>query len=83
MAIRASRADLNGDILLEDGEHAQPTSVTVTPDLMARYKATYRHYSNALSDFARTRGAGLVQIDADRPVRDQLSALFGQGGVRL
>jgi len=75
--------DLSGDILLEDGEHAQPTSVTITPDLMARYKAAYRRFSDTLSEFARTRGAGLVQIDADKPVRDQLSALFGDGAVKL
>ncbi len=75
--------DLAGDLLLDDGEHDRPAPITITAELTARYRDAYRHFSDTLSSFARTRGAGLVRIDADRPVKDQLADLFGQSGVGL
>jgi uncharacterized protein (DUF58 family) len=75
--------DLNGDVLMDDGEVESPVSLTITPDLIARYKSAYRTFDQTLIDFARTRGAGLVRIDADSSVLEQLSVLFEGGAVRL
>lgn len=79
----ALNPELFGDVLIEDGETQARTALTITPELTARYKTAYAAFSKALTNFAEGRGAGLVRIDADRPVLDQLSALFGVGGARL
>jgi hypothetical protein len=75
--------DLNGDVLMDDGETPAPASLTITPELIARYKAAYGVFDRALVDFARARGAGLARIDADAPVTEQLATLFEGGAVRL
>jgi uncharacterized protein (DUF58 family) len=75
--------DLNGDVLMDDGEAPAATSLTITPDLIARYKAAYGVFDQSLTDFARARGAGLARIDADAPVMEQLAVLFEGGAVRL
>ncbi|MBX3485121.1 DUF58 domain-containing protein [Phenylobacterium sp.] len=74
---------LFGDVVIEDGETGSRTPVTVTPDLVGRYKAAYRHFNDRLTQFANRRGAGLARLDADKPVLDQLSLLFGTGGTAL
>ncbi|GAW39653.1 hypothetical protein SH203_00028 [Brevundimonas sp. SH203] len=74
--------DLTGDVLMDDGE-GDPTSVTLTPDVVARYRTAYAAFDEALTGFARSRGAGLARIDVDVPVLDQLAGLFEQGAARL
>jgi len=78
----ALHPDLRGDVLMEDGEHAA-ISITITPQLIAAYKTEYVAFNAALTHFARGRGAGLVRLDADAPITEQLSMLFGDGAVRL
>lgn len=73
-------ADLDGDLVIEDGEH-DGAAVTVTPELIERYRTAYRAFSDGLESFARRRGATLVRMDADRDVLDQLAPLLASGQV--
>lgn len=75
--------DLHGDVILDDGERQAPMRVTITPDLIERYRAAYRRFSDRLDEFAMGRGAHLLRIDADRDVLDQLVPVLGPGGVAL
>lgn len=73
-------ADLDGDLVIEDGEH-DGTAVTVTPELIERYRIAYRAFSDGLDGFAARHGATLIRIDADRDVLDQLMPLLASGWV--
>ncbi|WP_343527045.1 DUF58 domain-containing protein [Sphingomonas sp.] len=84
--IRASDAeptllpDLDGDVVIEDGEH-DGSGVTVTPELIERYRMVYRAFTDSLDAFARRRGATLIRMDADRDVLDQLMPVLTAGSV--
>ncbi|WP_294238600.1 DUF58 domain-containing protein [uncultured Sphingomonas sp.] len=73
-------ADLDGDLVIEDGEH-DGVAVTVTPELIARYQVAYRAFSDGLERFAARRGATLIRMDADRDVLDQLMPILASGRV--
>lgn len=73
---------LNGDVLMDDGE-AEAASLTITPELTARYRTSYAAFDDTLTGFARSTGAGLARIDVDTPVLEQLAALFQGGALRL
>jgi len=72
--------DLDGDVVIEDGEH-EGAGLTVTPELIARYRAAYRDFADGLDGFARRRGATLVRLDADRDVLDQLMPILTAGSI--
>lgn len=74
--------DLNGEVIVDDGEGAM-ARLAITPDMIARYRTAYRAYDDALTGFAASHRAGLARIDADRPVLEQLTALFGGGTMAL
>ncbi|MDQ1155843.1 uncharacterized protein (DUF58 family) [Sphingomonas sp. SORGH_AS 950] len=73
-------ADLDGDVVIEDGER-EGAGMTVTPELIARYRAAYRDFTDRLDAFARRRGATLVRMDADGDVLDQLVPVLTAGSV--
>lgn len=74
--------DLSGEVIVDDGEDATARLV-ITPEMIARYRTAYRAFDDALTGFAAAHRAGLARIDADRPVLDQLTALFGAGTLAL
>ena len=78
---RASDRDpqLQGDLRLRDCESGESEDVTVTPTLLARYRESYDRHQQTLTSFAQRRGIGFVQVDAARPVVEQLAHLF-EGG---
>ncbi len=75
--------ELTGNIALDDGEGDTGTRLRVTPDMIERYRTAYRAFDAILTGFAAAHRAGLVRIDADRPVLDQLTTLFGSGALTL
>lgn len=75
--------ELHGEVVIDDGERAGGIAVTVTPDLLDRYRAAYRRFCESLDAFADKRGATLVRVDADRDVLDQLAPLLLTGGMTL
>tara|TARA_R110002126_G_scaffold15857_3_gene64399 strand:- start:13060 stop:13956 length:897 start_codon:yes stop_codon:yes gene_type:complete len=71
--------DLLGDLRLEDCESGTVEDVSVTPQVLDRYRAAYDRWNDGLHQFTRSRGAGLLRVDVDQPVLPQLAALF-EGG---
>lgn len=82
---RASDRDptLRGDLRLVDCETGVDADVSVTPEVLARYRAAYDRFETRLVEFARERGCGLARVDADRDVVSQLAALFESGALTV
>jgi len=76
------RSDLTGELVIDDGEQ-DGVAVSVTPDLLDRYRAAYRAFADTLAACAARHDATLIRLDADRDVIDQLGDVLAGGGVRL
>lgn len=73
--------DIRGDLRLLDCESGQAENVSVTPAVLASYRAAYDRFQEQLTEFARRRNAGFVRIDVDAPVVPQLAQLFESGAL--
>jgi uncharacterized protein (DUF58 family) len=71
--------DVRGDLRLKDVETGALVEVSVTPQVLARYRGAYARFNEALMAFARQRQAILLQLDVDGDVLEQLSELFVSG----
>ena len=74
---------MNGDMRLLDCETGDALEVAVTPDMVARYREVYGAFNTQLTDYASSYGAGMLQLDADEDVIDQLSSVFQSGVLAL
>ena len=70
---------LDGDLRLRDCETSGVEEVTVTPQVLARYREAYDRFQGGLLSFARRREAGMIQLDAGEEVVPQIAALFENG----
>ena len=68
--------DLVGDIRLVDCESASAVDVTIEPAVLARYRRIYDEFNDQLTDFASAQGMGLIRMNADQDVLEQLGTLF-------
>ncbi len=68
--------DIVGDLRLVDCETDGAIDVTVEPHVIREYKRIYQDFSQSLTDLALSMGSGLVQIDADEDILDQLTTVF-------
>ncbi|MCJ2185794.1 DUF58 domain-containing protein [Novosphingobium beihaiensis] len=75
--------DLWGDVAIENGENDSRIELTITPQLLERYRSAYRTFNDTLVDFVRGRGTGLIQVDAGKDVLDALSQHFTGGALTL
>jgi len=73
--------ELQGDLLLRDCESGQEHDVSVTADVLDAYRRAYEAHQQGLRELAVQRQAGLVQVDVDEPVVQQLSQLFETGAL--
>ena len=71
---------VTGDLRLVDCETGAVENVSVTPSVLERYRAAYDAFDARLAEVAEQRGAGLVRVDVDGPIVEQLAAVF-EGGV--
>ncbi|QDU83830.1 hypothetical protein Pla163_09310 [Planctomycetes bacterium Pla163] len=78
-----SRPDLEGDLRLVDCESGSVCDVSVTGDVVRRYREAYARFEGELMDVARKRGAGLLRLDVEEPVVPQLAKLFESGTLRV
>ena len=76
-------ADLHGDVRLRDCESGDAVDLTITPATLARYRDAYRAFNDRLTAFANDHDAGLVRIDADQDVLEQLGGLFESGRLTV
>ncbi|MEM1448113.1 MAG: DUF58 domain-containing protein [Planctomycetota bacterium] len=80
--VRASDRDPraeSGDLRLVDCETNEAHDVSVTPQVLERYRAAYDRFSEGLAALARRRGAGLLALDADADIVPQIASLFENG----
>jgi len=79
--VRATDAapQVPGEFQLVDCETGGRVEVAASPRVLARYRAAYQRFNNALHEFAMRRGAAHLRLDADRPVLPQLGGLFRGG----
>lgn len=68
-----------GDLRFVDAETGEARDVSLTADVLARYQARYDEFSSGLASIARSRGAGLLALDADADVVPQIASLFENG----
>jgi|FLOH01.1.fsa_nt_gi uncharacterized protein (DUF58 family) len=79
--VRPSDRDpqLQGDLRLRDCESGLDQDITVTAQVLSRYREAYDHFAHNLTEFAQKRRIGLVQLNVERPVVEQIATLF-EGG---
>ena len=71
-----SNAEFVGDIRLVDCETSSAVDVTVDPAVLARYRRIYEEFNQQLTEFASGQGIGLIRVNADGDVLEQLGTLF-------
>jgi len=69
-------ADIVGDLRLVDCETQGAIDVTIAPQVLREYTRVYQAFNKDLSELADGLGSGLVQIDTEEPILDQLSTIF-------
>lgn len=74
---------LQGDLRLRDCESGQVEDVSVTPQVLERYRAAFDRFDSGLADCARKRNAGLLRLDVTKPVVPQLATLFESGAYQV
>ncbi len=81
--VRASDRDphISGDLRLRDCETGAAENVSITRDVLARYRVAYDRFDHGLTEFARQSGAGLVRLHCDADVVPQLAELFAAGSL--
>ncbi len=77
------REDMHGDVRLRDCETGDAVDITIGPAVLARYREIFSAFNDQLADFAKTRDAGLVRLNADGDVLAQLATLFRSGNLRV
>lgn len=65
-----------GDLRLVDCELDDAIDVTIEPQVIREYKRVYETFNEALIELADSLGSGLVQIDTEKDILDQLSLMF-------
>jgi len=74
-------AGLVGDVLLTDVESAASAEVTITPDLIARYRRRLDAHQRALAAAATARGIGFVSLTSDADPAAVLTGSLRASGV--
>jgi len=60
-------------------ESGAAADVSITASVIERYVAAHARFGEQLTTFARSRGAGLIELDVERDVVGQLESLFATG----
>ena len=68
--------EIVGDLRLVDCELEEAIDVTIEPQVIREYKRIYSTFNEDLIELADSLGSGLVQIDTEKDILDQLSLMF-------
>lgn len=74
-----TEAQIAGDVRFVDCESGEAHNVALSNEVIARYQSSYDEYCEGLAGLARSRGAGLLALDADEEVVPQIASLFENG----
>jgi uncharacterized protein (DUF58 family) len=75
--------ELQGDVRLKDCETGEVTDLTLTPDVIDRYKAAYKTFNEDLVALARRRQGQVLKLDVEKDIIGQLTSLFESGSLRV
>ena len=75
--------ELVGDIRLVDCETSDAVDVSIEPAVLNRYRRIYDEFNQRLTSFSSDQGIGLVRLNADENVLDQLAGLFESGALMV
>jgi len=83
--VKAADAEptLQGDVRLEDCETGEVTDLSLTPDVLDRYRAAYRAFDAELVALAHRRGGRLLRLDVEQDLIAQLATLFASGSLHV
>lgn len=70
-----------GDLTLEDVETGDKREVTLSPDLVARYRAAHASWREEIAGFCKNRQVPFVAADVNGAFEDQVLELFRRTGV--
>ena len=68
-----------GDLRVVDCETREIQDVSVTSEVLQRYRAAYDRFGAGLAALARSRRAGLLVLDVENEVVPQIASLFENG----
>ncbi len=78
---RDAAPDLVGEIDLVDVESREWRQVTVTPDLLRRYREAYQAYQTRITSFCLAQQVGYAALDTRVPIDDAMLRLLRRGGL--
>ncbi len=79
----ARRRGMRGDVRLRDCESGDAVDVSLTPAILASYRAIVSDFNERLTRFATERGAGFLRLNTDEEVLPQLAAAFEAGSIEI
>ncbi len=65
-----------GDVRLVDCENGDAIELSITPDVLKKYRQAYDGFNKKLADFVLSRNAQLVKLDTEQEILPQLTPLF-------
>jgi uncharacterized protein (DUF58 family) len=71
---------LHGELTLVDAESGEERSVTITPALLERYRATYRAHLSGIENYCRDKQVRAFEMRVDRPFDEAVLELVRRGG---
>ena len=74
---------IDGDLRLRDCETGDLAEITVTPHVLGRYRAAYGAFNEALAELVKYYRGGLLRLDVEADLVEQLSTLFESGSLAV
>jgi uncharacterized protein (DUF58 family) len=83
--VRPSDAEpvLDGDLRLRDCETGDLAEITITPHLLGRYHDAYGAFTRSLAELVKYFHGGLLRLDVEADLVQQLNTLFESGGMTV
>ena len=83
--VRPSDAEpvIDGDVRLRDCETGDVTEITVTPHVLSRYRDAYAAFNASLVELVKYYHGGLLRLDVEADLVEQLNTLFANGGLSV
>lgn len=75
--------DLEGDLRLRDCESGEAAEITITPHVRERYREAYAAFTRELADIAKYYHGGLLRLDVEQDLVEQLNTLFSSGHLAV
>ena len=75
--------NLDGDLRLRDCETGDIAEITITPHVLEKYRDAYQTFNRSLAELVRYYRGGLLRVDVEADLVEQLNAFFASGSLRV